>query len=115
VPGQFVQPGLSLLADVDPANIVVEANESDNTFPATGTPAVLDVRDVDPLRLTFVPVIQRYDKSLVGNISTSNAEQFLGDARRMLPLRRRQRQLRMLPPPPRRQLPRRHLQGRVGD
>ena len=87
VPGQFVQPGLSLLADVDPANIVVEANESDNTFPATGTPAVLDVRDVDPLRLTFVPVIQRYDKSLVGNISTSNAEQFLGDARRMLPLR----------------------------
>ena len=46
-----------------------------------------DVRDVAPLRITFVPVIQRYDKNLVGNISTSNAEQFLGDARRMLPLR----------------------------
>jgi len=87
VPGQFVQPGLRILADVDPANTVVEANETDNTFPASGTPAVLDVRNVDPLRITFVPVVQRYDKTLVGNITTSNTDQFLGDARRMLPLR----------------------------
>ena len=87
VPGQFVQPGLRILADVDPANTVVEGNETDNAFPASGTPAVLDVRDVDPLRITFVPVIQRYDKALIGNITTSNTDQFLGDARRMLPLR----------------------------
>jgi len=87
VPGQFVQPGLSILADVDPANAVVEGTESDNRFPVSGTSAVLDVRNVDPLRITFVPVIQRYDKTLVGNVSTSNTDQFLGDARRMLPLR----------------------------
>jgi hypothetical protein len=76
-----------MLADVDPGNSVVEGNETDNTFPASGTPAALDVRDVPPLHITFVPVIQRYDKTLVGNVSTSNTEQFLGDARRMLPLR----------------------------
>jgi len=87
VPGRFVQPGLRMLADVDPGNSVVEGNETDNTFPASGTPAALDVRDVPPLHITFVPVIQRYDKTLVGNVSTSNTEQFLGDARRMLPLR----------------------------
>ena len=87
VPGQFVQPGLRMLADVDPGNTVAESNETDNTFPALGTPAALNVREVPPLRITFVPVIQRYDKTLVGNISTSNTDQFLGDARRMLPLR----------------------------
>jgi len=87
VPGQLVQPGLRILADVDPANTVAEANETDNTFPASGTAAVLDVRNVDPLRITFVPVIQRFNKTLVGNVTTSNTDQFLGDARRMLPLR----------------------------
>jgi len=87
VPGQFIQPGLSFLADVDPANTVVEGKETDNTFPASGTPAALDVRAVPPLKITFVPVIQRYAKTLVGNVSTSNTENFLGDARRMLPLR----------------------------
>jgi hypothetical protein len=87
VPGQFVQPGLRMLADVDPGNLVIESNETDNTFPASGTPAALDVRDVPPLRITFVPVVQRYNKTLVGNVSTSNTDQFLGDARRMLPLR----------------------------
>jgi hypothetical protein len=87
VPGQFIQPGLRMLAEVDPGNAVAESNEADNAFPASGTPAVLDVREVPPLRITFVPVIQRYDKTLVGNISTSNTDQFLGDARRMLPLR----------------------------
>jgi hypothetical protein len=87
VPAQLVQPGLRLLADVDPANTMVEANETDNTFPASGTAALLDVRNVDPLRITFVPVIQRFNKTLVGNVTTSNTDQFLGDARRMLPLR----------------------------
>ena len=87
IPGQFIQPGLTILADVDPTNIVVEGSETDNTFPASGTPAPAGVRDVPPLQITFVPVVQRYNKSLAGDISASNTEQFLGDARRMLPLR----------------------------
>jgi hypothetical protein len=83
---QFIQPGLKILADVDPTNAVVEASETDNSFPTSGTPLAIDVRNVAPLRITFVPVVQRFDKSLVGNVSDTNADQFLGDARRMLPL-----------------------------
>jgi len=84
--GQFIQPGLKIIADVDPSNAVVEGSEADNSFPASGTPLDVDVRSVQPLRLTFVPVVQRFDKTLVGNISDANKDQFLGDARRMLPL-----------------------------
>jgi hypothetical protein len=85
--GQFIQPGLRIVADIDPGNTVAEGSESDNSFPSTGTPAAVDVRDVPPLRVTFVPIQQRFDKALVGNVSDSNKEQFLGDVRRMLPVR----------------------------
>ena len=85
--GQFIQPGLRIIADIDPSNAVVEASEDDNAFPASGTPAALDVREVAPLSVTFVPVQQRYDKALVGNVTEANKDQFLADARRMLPLR----------------------------
>jgi hypothetical protein len=85
--GQFIQPGLKILAEVDPANTVVEASETDNAFPANGTPAAITVKDVPPLRITFVPVIQRFDKALIGNVTDANKDQFLIDARRLLPLR----------------------------
>ena len=84
--GKFIQPGLTILADVDPGNIVTEGSETDNSFPASGTPLAIDVRNVEPLHLTFVPVVQRFDQALVGNITDENKEQFLVDARRMLPL-----------------------------
>jgi hypothetical protein len=86
VVGQFVQPGLSIVADVDPTNTVVEATESDNSFPASGTPAAVTVRQVSPLRVSFVPVVQRFDKALVGNVTEANKDQFLIDVRRMLPV-----------------------------
>jgi hypothetical protein len=82
---QFIQPGLKIVADVDPTNAVVEASETDNSFPSSGTPAPIEVRTVAPLRITFVPVVQRYN-NLVGNVSDANKDQFLVDARRMLPL-----------------------------
>lgn len=87
VVGQYIQPGLRILAEVDPTNTVAEGSESDNMFPASGTPQPVTVRDVAPLRLTFVPVVQRFDKALVGNVTEANKDQFLVDARRMLPLR----------------------------
>jgi hypothetical protein len=83
---QYVKPGLKILADVDPTNAVTEASETDNSFPVSGTPGAIDVRTVEPLKLMFVPVVQRYDQTLVGNISDANKEQFLGDIRRMLPI-----------------------------
>ena len=44
VPGALIQPGLSILAEVDPANSVAETDETDNLFPSAGTPLALDVR-----------------------------------------------------------------------
>ena len=85
VSGQFIQPGLRILADVDPSDTVVEASDADNSFPSSGTPLDVDVRPVPALRLTFVPIVQRFNK-LTGNVSDANKEEFLGDARRMLPL-----------------------------
>jgi hypothetical protein len=86
VDGQFIQAGLKILADVDPSNAVVEASDTDNSFPENGTPLDVDVRPVPTLRLTFVPIVQRFNKALAGNVSDANKEDFLGDARRMLPL-----------------------------
>ena len=86
VPRQFIQPGLKILADVDPSNAVAEASDTDNSFPASSTPLDVDVRPVPTLRLTFVPIVQRFNKTLAGNVSDANKEEFLGDARRMLPL-----------------------------
>lgn len=86
VVGQFIQPGLRLIADVDPTNTVAEASETDNSFPASGTPVELEVRQVAPVRVTFVPVVQRFDKTLVGNVTDANKDQFLIDVRRMLPV-----------------------------
>ena len=54
VEGSLVEPGLRVVAEVDPANTVPEANESDNVFPASGRLA-LDVRTPPPLAITLVP------------------------------------------------------------
>jgi hypothetical protein len=86
VPASLVQPGLSILADVDSDALVVEANEGNNTFPASGSPLALVAQVVPTFNVTFVPVRLRFDTTQVGNVSASNAEQYLADARRMLPI-----------------------------
>ena len=52
----LIQPNLSILAEVDPDNTVVESNEGDNKFPASGTPLALDVRTSPTFSVRFVPV-----------------------------------------------------------
>ena len=44
VPAALMQPDLSILADVDPAGTVPEADKNDNTFPGNGTAGPVDVR-----------------------------------------------------------------------
>ncbi len=85
IPGAQIQPGLSVLADVDPENTVAEASESDNNFPITSQPQALLVRTVAPLSVRFVPVTQSSTLG-TGAISTANAESFLRDTRDMLPV-----------------------------
>jgi hypothetical protein len=84
VPGASIQPGLRVLAEVDPGNSVAEASESDNTWPASGTAAALVVKNVATFSVRFVPV--RQSNNYTGNVSAANTAAFLADMRRMYPL-----------------------------
>ena len=81
----LIQPNLSLVATVDPTNAVAEGNESDNTFPSSGSPVALEVRATDPFRVTFVPVITQANNRL-GNVTTADREDYLETTMRMHPL-----------------------------
>jgi len=85
VAGALIQPGLSILADVDPTDAIAEPLEGDNDFPVGGTPLAMDVRSVSSLDLTFIPVRQSVN-GLVGNVSAGNVAQFLDVTMRMLPI-----------------------------
>ena len=78
-------PDLSIVATVDAGNLVAEGNESDNTFPATGTPLALDVRTVAPFRVMFVPVITKAN-GREGNVTQANRGDYLETAMRVHPL-----------------------------
>ena len=84
VAGSLIQPGLKILADVDPSNTVAEGSESDNTWPGSGAAATMNVKTVAPFTIRFVPITQ--SNSLTGNVTTANTAAFLNDMRRMYPL-----------------------------
>ncbi|HEY7613768.1 MAG TPA: hypothetical protein VH764_12285 [Gemmatimonadales bacterium] len=84
VDGALVQPGLRVVAEVDPANAVPEADETDNVFPATGR-LELNVRTAPPLAITLVPVRQNANE-LQGDVTASNRRQYLDLTSRMYPL-----------------------------
>jgi hypothetical protein len=82
IPATLIQPGLQLLADVDPAGAIAESNEGDNRFPVGGTPKPLEVHTAPPLELTLVPVLQSAN-DLQGDITAGNRDQFLDLSRRI--------------------------------
>ncbi len=85
VPGSLIQPNLSIQVDLDPDNTIAEGNETDNSFPASGAPLALDVRQATTFRVTLVPVLQSVNGRL-GNVTTANRNQFLDATMRMHPL-----------------------------
>jgi hypothetical protein len=85
VPGWLIQPGLTVLADVDPANAIGEANESDNLYPLSGAPQSMDVRSLPGLALRFVPVVQSATGA-TGNVSSANTATYLQRLRDMFPV-----------------------------
>jgi hypothetical protein len=86
VAGALIQPGLALLADVDPDNALAETNENDNAYPSSGAPQTLTVRSVSAASIMFVPVQQSADPSSVGNVNTGNKDRLVDYARRIYPL-----------------------------
>jgi hypothetical protein len=85
VPKTLIQPGLSILADVDPGNSTAEADETDNQFPASGTPLALDVHTTSAFSVRFVPVYQRVN-GRQGNVTNANKDAFLTATMKLHPL-----------------------------
>jgi len=82
LPATDIQAGYSILADVDPAGAVAEADEANNQYPASGSPLLLGALVVQPFRTTFLPVTQ---SSLTGNITPGNLAAWTDRAERMYP------------------------------
>jgi hypothetical protein len=81
VPGSLIQPGLSIEATVDPANLVTESNDSDNVFVL----APSDIRPVPTLNVTMVPILQT-GTGQQGNVTDANKSSFLDIAQSMHPI-----------------------------
>jgi hypothetical protein len=56
VPGSVLQPGTSMLVEVQRDGGLRAAQASALTFPASGQPQLLDIRAVPPFEITFVPI-----------------------------------------------------------
>ena len=85
LPAGLIQPGLRLVADVDPSNTVSESNETDNTFPGTGTfePHVVIP---PPLNITIVPVMQSAT-GVTADVTAANINDYLSFTRKVMPIR----------------------------
>jgi hypothetical protein len=84
IPGALIQPGLEIMAEVDPAGAIAEGDESNNRFPATGRQAIT-VRTTPPLALTLVPVLQSAT-GLTGRVNAGNQGDYLNVSRRIYPI-----------------------------
>ncbi len=85
VPGSMIRPGLSILADVDPSQTIPESRRTNNSFPASGTPLALTVKNLSTFYLRFVPVKQSVN-GLTGNISSSNKDAYLAKTIKIHPI-----------------------------
>lgn len=85
VPASLIQPGLTVLADVDPTDQVTEGDEGDNHYPLDGSPMAMDVRTTSDFEVTFVPVRQSAN-GLVGDVTAGNAAQYMNVTLKMLPI-----------------------------
>ena len=85
VPGSMIKPGLSILADVDPSHAIAEAQRGNNSFPVSGTPRALTVKNLSQFYIRFIPVRQSVN-NLTGNVSTSNKDALLSKTVKIHPI-----------------------------
>jgi hypothetical protein len=84
VPGSVLRPGTAMLVEALTEGVVPVLGGSVQQFPASGQPVALEVRDVPPFSIRFVPVIQ--PGAAMGNVSTSNVGQFMAATQAVYPL-----------------------------
>jgi len=85
IPGSLIQPGISLLADVDPDDEIAETDKGNNSFPRSGAPAPLTVAALPPYSVRFVPIYQATN-GFVGDVTTATAPSFVNMARQLHPI-----------------------------
>jgi peptidase M66-like protein len=85
VPGSLIKPGLSILADVDPAQLIPESARANNSFPVSGTPLALTVKNLSQFYLRFIPVKQSVN-NLTGDVSSSNKDALLVKTMKIHPI-----------------------------
>ena len=85
IPGSLIQPGLEVLADVDPDNAVSESDESDNVYPGPDRQLPVQVRVTPALSITLLPVRQSAN-DLEGEVTEGNAESYVQLAQRIYPI-----------------------------
>jgi len=85
IPGSMIQPGLQILADVDPTNQVSESNEGDNSFPTSGTPLPLQISALQTFRLRFIPMVQE-ENGRRGAVTAANIDSYLTFTRKIHPV-----------------------------
>jgi hypothetical protein len=85
VPGALVQTNLKVLADIDPTSVTAEITPTDNQFPASGVPGVVDVRTLPVYQVRMIPVLQQVN-GLQGNVTAGNVTSFLPDLLQELPV-----------------------------
>lgn len=85
VPASLLQPGVSMLLDVDPTNTVTESSETDNAFPASGSAQALNIVAVSTFQIRMIPVTQSAN-GLTGDVTGANKDQFLALLRKLYPV-----------------------------
>ncbi len=70
IPNALLRDGMTIAADVDPANAIAESNESDNAWPLTGTSKPISVVTVPTVNIQLVPIRHRVS----GAVGTANLE-----------------------------------------
>lgn len=81
VPGANLQPGYTLLAQIDPSGLIGEADKSNNSFPLNGTPQALNIQTVKDFKVTIFPVALSS-----GTATITSADAWVDRLKRMYPL-----------------------------
>jgi hypothetical protein len=84
VPADWIREGVRVIADVDPEWSLPESDRNNNVFPPDGNPLPLDVRTVDPLRITLIPVTTGDGQT--GDVGASNLTAYTDFAARLFPV-----------------------------
>lgn len=84
VPAVWIQPGLSVLAQVDPDAVIPESDRTNNRYPPSGTPLALTVETLPSWRIRLLPVTTGDGRT--GSVDAGTVGSYLTLAQRIHPV-----------------------------